>query len=159
MSAVPRKPVMVTIPAISLLHVSETTRQEYLVSQYGDVADGLPFMVAPHDNGYFLTVPACQACEDDEQREQFATIPVDLRAVFDYMATYSHFGWMLLDVDGDIIPGLPLGDDHTERGPVLNCYDCQACGHTWDATGEAGIVATCPECCAAHVYPVSSNEI
>lgn len=104
-------PPMIQVPAISILHVSHATRSDYLVSQYGDVADDLPFMVAQHDNGYFLTVPACQAQADDEQREQFAAIPPDLRAVFDYVSPFAPFAWFMLDVDGDVMPGLPVTDE------------------------------------------------
>lgn len=184
MSAVPRMPVMVTIPAISVQHLTESTRAA--------LCEPLerPFMVAPHDNGFFLNVPACQECQNEEQREEFATIPGDLRTVFDYIATYSHFGWMMLDVDGDVIPGLPVycGDtlDRSNHDPMagehcetcgcalesgqighceecapqyLNCYDCPSCGHNWEDEYSCAVDEDCPSCGLRHISPVSSNEI
>jgi len=95
------------IPSIALSHLAQAGR-DFITSQYGDVADDLPFMVAPHDNGYFMTVPACAAQADDEQREEFAQIPADLRAIFEYMIERAPFAWFLLDVDGDTVPELPV---------------------------------------------------
>ena len=178
-----KKPVMVQVPALSIMHLSQVTRSGYLVSQYGDAADDLPFMVAPHDNGYFMTVPACQAQADDEQREEWATIPADLRAVFDFMSPHAKFAWFMLDVDGDMMAGLPMYSDDTtmagehcetcgcalESGQTghceecapqfLNCYDCPECGHNWEEESDCGHDSECPECGAENLCPVSSNEV
>lgn len=150
MSAVPRKPTMVAIPAISILHLSHTTREEYLVGQYGDVADGLSFMVAPHDNGYFMTVPACHAQADDEQREEWATIPADLRSVFDYIAPHAMFAWFMLDVDGDVMAGLPVADEDArldenplERDPMAGEH-CDSC-HAELESSQIGLCDDCQE--------------
>lgn len=183
-----KKPPMISVPAISILHLSHVTRSGYLVSQYGDVADELPFMVATHDNGYFMTVPTCHAQADDEQREEWATIPADLRDVFNYIAPHAAFAWFMLDVDGDIIPGLTVADEDAgdtvdpmagercetcacalESGQIGHCedcapqfvnsYECPSCGHTWDDEYSCAVDEDCPSCGLRHISPVSSSEV
>lgn len=99
----------IQLPALSVMHLTQSTR-DWLVNIARYATDGPwgAFMVASHDNGFFLTVPACQAQSEDEQRAQWAALPSDLRAVFDRVSDHAPFAWFLLDVDGDPLPGLPV---------------------------------------------------
>lgn len=92
----------VTMPCISLLHLSAST--QVWIGSGGDTC----FMYAAHDNGFFLTVPACTAQADDEQRAEFTRLPYDLQGVFHRMQPLATHGWFMVDVDGDVVTGLPI---------------------------------------------------
>lgn len=87
----------ITIPAISIRHLTRRTRK-WLAARIGD----LLFMAADHDNGFFLTLP---------MEDSYKDCPSDLVDLAKaYAADPPAFGWILLDVDGDVVPGLPVYD-------------------------------------------------
>lgn len=115
-------PTVIEVPAISIMHLKQTTRDWLTnLNRYATSGPWGEFLNASHDNGFFLTVPACQACADEEQHKQWAALPGDLRTVFDVVAPHARYAWFLLDVDGDPLPGLPLytEEEHTETPPGM----------------------------------------
>lgn len=85
---------MVQMPCISINHLSRDT------ALHLHTDPGYAGLIAPHDNGFFLTVPG-----DETQTREPA--PDDLKAIYAFMAGRAPHGWFMLDVDGDIQPDLP----------------------------------------------------
>jgi hypothetical protein len=99
---------LVTLPCISIRHLSEKTL-EWLTAR--SLQADAACMIAPHDNGFFLNVPACTAQADTEQFTEFDQLPKDLQDVFTFMQPIATHGWFMLDADGDVVPGLPVYGD------------------------------------------------
>lgn len=85
----------ITMPAISIHHLTAKT-VEWIQGTQGD----LDFMCAQHDNGFFMVMPASEILIE--------ALPEDLRNVFKASTHHTTHGWFLLDVDGDVVPGLPV---------------------------------------------------
>lgn len=99
----------ITVPAISIRHLSQRTRnwlhRATAPSDHTDPIE-LPCMIAPHDNGFFMTLPSEETCQAEY-------LPADLVTLAKAYAVEEHwppFGWILLDVDGDVVPELPTYD-------------------------------------------------
>jgi hypothetical protein len=105
----PHGATLVTLPCISIRHLSEETQEWLRVRAL--FTDPKPFMVAAHDNGFFLNVPACAARATYDQITEFSQIPPDLSNVFLFMQPLATYGWCMLDVDGDVVPSLPTYGD------------------------------------------------
>lgn len=84
----------ITVPAISIHHLKGST-----VDWLRRMQNDLDFLVAVHDNGLF-----CVRAGPDSRK----TLPPDLCAVMDAADEQVSHGWFLLDVDGDVVPGLAL---------------------------------------------------
>lgn len=100
-------PFPVVIPCIAYTHIKSETSL-YLLR------DDLPFMSAISDEAIFLTVPACAATADDEQRKVFQGLPQDLQDVFAYMQDRAPHAWFMLSPDGDVMPNLPTYESEDE---------------------------------------------
>lgn len=87
----------ITVPVISIHHLKGST-VDWIRSMQND----LDFLVAVHDNGLF-----CVRAGLDSRK----TLPPDLCAVMDAADDQVTNGWFALDVDGDVVPGLPLYKD------------------------------------------------
>jgi hypothetical protein len=95
----------IAMPAIALRHLSQRTLHWLRVKR--DEAEP-PFWIAQYEDGFFLRIPACEACADAEQRDEFYGLPVDLQHVFRALQPHTNTGWIMLDVDADTWPGLSL---------------------------------------------------
>ena len=90
----------ITVPAISIHHLTAKTRDWI---DNGWLTNSLDFMCAPHDNGFFTIAPASE--------DHLEALPEDLRNVFKASTHHTTHGWFLLDVDGDVVPGLAVYKD------------------------------------------------
>lgn len=93
----PRWPT-ITVPAISIHHLKGST-VDWIRSMQND----LDFLAAMHDNGFFIVAPASE--------DHLDALPEDLRAVFYASRDHATHGWLLIDVDGDVVEGLPVYKD------------------------------------------------
>lgn len=88
----------VPVPAASLSHLSQATLNWlYPAGEHVDPKE-FPFLVAHHDNGVFMTLPA---------PHHRAGLPQDLLDVFAAADGVATHGWIMLDIDGDELADLP----------------------------------------------------
>lgn len=81
--------VNVTMPCISLKHLGR-------YAAWWLDRDDCPIRVVKHDAGYFIA-----GCTEE-------TLPKALENIFDWAADKAPFGWIMLDVDGDVQPDLEV---------------------------------------------------
>jgi hypothetical protein len=102
---------LVTLPCISIRHLSQGTIDRLSRQEPTLPGEEVVFLLASHDNGFFLNVPACTARATYDQITEFSQIPPDLSNVFTFMQPIATHGWFMLDADGDVVPGLPVYGD------------------------------------------------